>query len=132
MYRYNTVLDHDNWSEDIDTLLVCKINNAHNSKMIGDNSENHARQLLIRHLSKKYKENKMLLTLTVFINKTPFIRCAKALDFLKNKNKKLKLFTCYVTNLYHIKQNSSLKASHFEWINSFPKKSYKANSGCVL
>lgn len=57
MYRYNTVLDHDNWSEDIDTLLVCKINNAHNSKMIRDNSENHARQLLIRHLSKKYKEN---------------------------------------------------------------------------
>lgn len=90
MYRYNTVLDHDNWSEGIDTLLVCKINNAHNSKMIRDNSENHTRQLLIRHLSKKYKENKMLLTLTVFINNTPFIRCAKALDFFKNKNKKLK------------------------------------------
>lgn len=84
MYRYNTVLDHDNWSEDIDTLLVCKIKNAHNSKMIRDNSENHARQLLI-HLSKKYIENKMLLTLTVFINNTPFIRCAMALDLKKKK-----------------------------------------------
>lgn len=85
MYRYNTVLDHDNWSEDIDTLLVCKIKNAHNSKMIRDNSENHARQLLIRHLSKKYIENKMLLTLTVFIKNTPFIRCAMALDLKKKK-----------------------------------------------
>lgn len=85
MYRYNTVLYHDNWSEDIDTLLVCKIKNAHNSKMICDNSENHARQLLIRHLSKKYIENKMLLTLTVFINNTPFIRCAMALDLKKKK-----------------------------------------------
>lgn len=43
MYRYNIVFDYDNWSEDIDIFLVCKINNVYNFKMICDNLENYVR-----------------------------------------------------------------------------------------
>lgn len=123
---YNTGLDHDDWSEAMDTFLVCKINGVHNPKIIR-NSENHAEQLLIRHLRKKYKEKKMALKLTVYINNSPCSMCAKALENFLNKNKNVKL-TFYVTNMYHIKRNSCFKARHFEHLNSIPKKSHKANS----
>lgn len=94
---------------------------------IRNNSEDHAEQLLIRHLRKKYKGKKILLKLTVFINHSTCSMCAKALENFLNNNKNVKL-TFYVTNMYHIKRNSCLKAKHFEHLNSNPNKSHKANS----
>lgn len=124
---YNTGLDHDDWSVAMNTFLVCKINGVHKPKIIRNNSENHAEQLLIRHLSKKYKGQKILITLSVYMNNSPCSMCAKALEVFLNKHKNVKI-TFYVTNLYYIKRNSCFKARHFEHLNSIPKKSHKANS----